>query len=120
MPYESYCQSCPDFILPDIVCVFNCGFHEYTTEPEKETWKPALPFLTKFPGVPLLFTSYTRTEADKDLDLILKCSEGNIIVDERKIENPFRSFRPFRDYEFSNNSDVFYSNQFLSVVRKAS
>merc|ERR1712018_168615 len=75
MPYESYCQNCPDFILPDMVCVFNCGFHEYSNEPEKETWKPALPFLTKFPGVPLLFTSYTLTEADKDLDLILKCSE---------------------------------------------
>ena len=120
MPYESYCQNCPDFILPDMVCVFNCGFHEYTNEPEKETWKPALPFLTKFPGVPLLFTSYTLTEADKDLDLILKCSEGDVTVDERKIENPFRSFRPFRDYEFSNNSDVFYGNSFMTILRKAS
>ena len=32
--------------------------------------------------------------------------------------NPYRSNRPIRDFEFDNNCDTFYSNQFMTVVRK--
>ena len=32
--------------------------------------------------------------------------------------NPYRSNRAIRDFEYDNNCDTFYSNQFLTVVRK--
>ena len=33
-------------------------------------------------------------------------------------ENPMRSHRPVRDWERDEDRDVFYSNQFVSVVRR--
>ena len=118
MGYEDYFKKCQEFTIPDLVCVFNCGFHEFSKQPEKDTWKPALPFLTKFTDVPLIFTSYTFTEAEKDFELIQKFSNNDIVVEACKIENPFRSHRPVRDFEFDNDCDVFYCNQFLSVVHQ--
>ena len=90
--------------------------------------------------MPLVFTSYTRTEAAKDLKafktaiqsheqqldigeasggknkLFVRTSQVKIEVE--MAQNPFRSNRPIRDFEFDNNCDTFYSNQFLTVVRK--
>ena len=117
MAYQDYVQKCPDYKIPDLVCAFNCGFHEFSEEPEKETWKPALPFLTKNIGVPLIFTSYTLSESKKDFDLIRKSALHDLITDVSQVRNPFRSHRPVRDFEFDNDCDVFYSNQYLSVVR---
>ena len=120
MSYEDYCKKCPNYVQPDIVCAFNCGFHEFANdqEAEKETWRPALPWLTRHIGVPLIFTSYTRTEAMRDYDIILKSSDHELKTDARQVRNPFRSYRPVRDFEFDNDSDVFYSNQYCSVVRQ--
>jgi hypothetical protein len=70
-------------------------------------------------GVPLLFTSYTKTEANKDLGLIQK-SCPNIQILKSAAKNPFRSHRPIRDFEYDNDCDVFYSNNFFSVVVKKS
>ena len=119
MGYEEYCQKSPDYVIPDVVCAFNCGFHEFSNEPEKETWKPALPFLTRHPGVPLIITSYTLTEAERDLALILGSASHDLNTDACKIRNPFRSHRSHRDFEYDNDQDVFYSNQYLSVLRQS-
>ena len=32
--YHEYAES-PDYTVPDVVCVFNCGFHEFISENEK-------------------------------------------------------------------------------------
>lgn len=114
--YQDYAEKCPQYTVPDAVAVFNCGFHEYQNDPEKDTWKPALPLLTKHPGVPLIFTSYTLTEAQRDYELILKSANGELKTQVGKELNPFRSFRPIRDFEYDNDSDVFYYNQYFSVV----
>jgi hypothetical protein len=64
-----------------------------------------------------VFTSYTKTEAGKDLDLIRKsCDAIRVLRSAQK--NPFRSHRPIRDFEFDNDCDVFYSNNYFSVVVK--
>ena len=99
----------------------------------------SLPYLIRNDNVPLVFTSYTKTEAAKDLNafktaiqtheqtfageicggknkLFVKTSQVKIEV-EMKL-NPFGSNRSIRDFEFDNNCDTFYSNQFLTVVRK--
>ena len=118
MSYENYSQKCPAYVKPDIVCAFNCGFHEFSNETEKETWKPAIPWLTRHVGVPLIFTSYTQTEAMRDYEIIQKSSEHDLKTDARQLHNPFRSYRPVRDFEFDNDCDVFYNNQYFSVVRQ--
>ena len=84
--------------------------------------------------VPLLFTSYTKSEAAKDLMAFTRAIKqhedrntgSNKLIartDQVKVEiemqlNPYRSNRPIRDFEFDNNCDTFYSNQFMTVVRK--
>ena len=140
--YHDYAIS-SDYTVPDLVCAFNCGFHEYESsisEPwrgiseEGDTWAISLPYLVRHSNVPLVFTSYTKTEADKDLyafkkaiqkheqelhgtdKLLVRTNQVNIEVETQ--ENPFRSLRPIRNYEFDNNCDTFYYNQFLTVVRK--
>lgn len=114
--YQAYCLS-GDYKVPNLVAALNCGFHEHENEPEKETWRDSLPFLVRRANVPLLFTSYTLTEAEKDLKLIQGTEEDLKIVAERT-RNPFRSHRPIRDFECDNNKDVFYNNQYFSLVKR--
>ena len=101
---------------------------------DKDTWADSVPYLIRNNDVPLLFTSYTKTEAAKDLHafktaiqkhqqtfegsnkLIAKTNQIKIELEMQL--NPFRSNRSIRDFEFDNNCDTFYSNQYLTVVRK--
>ena len=99
---------------------------------DNDTWTESLPYLIRNNDVPLVFTSYTKTEAAKDLGAFQSAIQkheqqrGNKSIaktDQIKIEvemqlNPFRSNRSIRDFEFDNNCDTFYSNQFITVVRK--
>ena len=101
---------------------------------DEDTWAESLPYLIRNHDVPLLFTSYTKTEAAKDLNAFKiaiqrheqQCEGSNKLIaktNQIKIEvemqsNPFRSNRAIRDFEFDSNCDTFYSNQFLTVVRK--
>ncbi len=45
-PYQDYSRS-QHYRPPDLVAAFNCGFHEFRELPEKDTWKPALPYLVR-------------------------------------------------------------------------
>jgi hypothetical protein len=58
--YQSYAADKVNFRPPDLVAALNCGFHEFEAQPEKETWRPALPHLVAREGVPLVFSSYTQ------------------------------------------------------------
>ena len=107
------------YTIPDVVCAFNCGFHEFANK-EQDTWGPSLQYLVQHVNVPLIFTSYTLTEAHKDLKVFKdNVDAANLSFDKTKVANPFRSHRPVRDFEFDNNCDVFYSNQYLTVVRRS-
>lgn len=102
---------------PDLVIVQNCGFHEYDVETYKwrEGWSTLSTLL--HPSTPLIFTSYTKGEADKDLRRFLEYCEAEVEILVKCEENPMRSHRPIRDWELDQDKDVFYSNQFLNVVR---
>ncbi len=73
----------------------------------------------RHPEVPLLFTSYTLSEARKDLALIRDLNNKvDLCVDASCERNPYRSHRPIRDFEFNENDDCFFNNNFFSVVRR--
>ena len=68
------------------------------------------------PSALLLVTSYTHSEAEKDLErLVRHCEEVEVL--EAAVLNPMQSWRPCRDWENDGNKDIFYSNQYLSIVR---
>jgi len=123
------------YTQPDVVVAFNCGFHEFKAGSDLDTWTSGIKYLVHEVGVPCIFTSYTATEASKDVaffkralasaadDVIGQNSALNGDVTEVNFEtiaakNPYRSHRPVRDFELDNNCDVFYSNQYLTVARR--
>ena len=65
----------------------------------------------------LAFTSYTRTEAGADMERFSQHCQQDVEILVNCEENKMRSHRPIRDWEMDEENDVFYSNQFLSVVR---
>ena len=69
------------------------------------------------PGAPLVFTSYTRTEAEADLQRFTEHCDQEVEILVNCQENKMRSHRPIRDWEMDREMDVFYSNQFITVVR---
>ena len=97
----------------------NCGFHEHEVGSREweEGWAGGLPALLQPGGAPVIFTSYTRGEAEADLARLLEhCGhEVEVVVSCR--ENVMRSHRPIRDWEMDGDNDLFYSNQFLNVVK---
>ena len=104
---------------PDLVLVQNCGFHEHEVGSREweEGWAGGLPALLHPGGAPVIFTSYTRGEAEADLARLLEhCGhEVEVVVSCR--ENVMRSHRPIRDWEMDGDNDLFYSNQFINVVK---
>ena len=111
------------YTVPDVVCAFNCGFHEFQNDPEKEEWAPSLRLLVELPRVPLLFTSYTQNEAGMDLQSFKSQFTEDELAHKLKfyasgVKNPFRSHRPVRDFECDDNRDIFFANQYLTVVRR--
>lgn len=101
--------------------MFNCGFGEHAEsggDPDLDTWKPALSQLVREADTPVIVTSYNLTEAEKDLKLISEANAGKLKVEVGAQENPFRGHRPFRDFEFCQNRDVFFHNQYYSVVKR--
>jgi len=115
--YSTYASQRVTYFQPDLVAVFNCGFSEHRENPEKDTWKDSFEALVQQSGAPLLFTSYNIGEARRDFNRIHMESGMDLKVDVQREENPFRSLRPIRDWELENDQDVFYNNQFFSVVR---
>ena len=69
--------------------------------------------------MPLVFTSYTLGEAEGDLARLLDTVDGEVEVLVSCQENVMRSQRPVRDWAREEGRDVFYSNQYVSVVRKS-
>jgi len=121
MRYEEYKKS-DNFREPDIVMVQNCGFSEFNDENCEEGWEngwKGLQGLLLPHETPLVLTSYTKGEAQSDLNRLLKHS-GDLDILVNCQENEMRSHRPIRDWELDNDNDVFYSNQFVSVVRSSS
>ena len=116
--YSEFRKSCCS--SPDLVLVQNCGFHEYSSSSQewREGWGAGRGLSSLLhQGAVLAFTSYTRTEAQADLETFTThCDQELEILVNCEI-NTMRSHRPIRDWEMDHENDVFYSNQFISVVR---
>ena len=69
------------------------------------------------PGAVLAFTSYTKTEAEADLERFTSQCQQEVEILTSCEQNKMRSHRPIRDWEMDQENDVFYSNQLLTVVR---
>jgi len=115
--YSTY-QQTDSFSPPDLVFVQNCGFSEYEARLDSEGWTNGWAGLGSLlqNGSPLVFTSYTLGEAKQDLTRLLETVKDEVEVLVRCESNPMRSHRPIRDWERDQDRDVFYSNQYLSVV----
>lgn len=113
MLYHEYVKaSC--FTSPDVIVAFNCGFHEFQDE-DKDTWPESLSVMVKNPDVPLIFTSYTQSEAKKDLVAVEKVDEIEVSLPTSL--NPYRSMRPTRDISREDDCDMYFENQFITCVR---
>ena len=119
LTYSEY-RKVSSFSQPDIVIVQNCGFHEYDTASQewREGWGEGRGLQSLLhPAALLAFTSYTRTEAGADMERFSQHCQQDVEILVNCEENKMRSHRPIRDWEMDEENDVFYSNQFLSVVR---
>ena len=52
------------FIRPDIVAILNCGFIFYSS------WDKSIPYLLKYPEVPLIFTEYYEEDSKQNLQKV--------------------------------------------------
>lgn len=106
--YHEYLNS-PMFQEPDIICTFNCGYHEYENS-DSDTWSLSLPYLIQNNRVPLIFTSFTEGEAEKDAKMLLDLNK-NLRV--KIFKNNFSSLRPYRDLE---KLGVYFNNAYVGTV----
>ena len=119
MTYKQYKQKYSDS-QPDLVIVQNCGFHEYDVASEdwSEGWDQGISYLMPSNKAPVIFTSYTKSESENDLHRFLEhCGSEDVELLIECQQNTMRSYRPIRDWEMDNDQDVFYSNQYINVVK---
>lgn len=104
---------------PDLVIVQNCGFHEYDVESREweEGWSGLGTLLYPDSKSPVIFTSYTKGEAEADMARFLEHCDTDVDILINCQQNVMRSHRPIRDWEMDDDKDVFYSNQYINVVR---
>ncbi|XP_066955483.1 putative protein MSS51 homolog, mitochondrial [Macrobrachium rosenbergii] len=101
------------FFKPDAVIAYNCGFHAHSGL-EMDTWPESLKLIISDPDIPLIFTSFSKEEADKELQVLKNLQDVSITLPSQP--NPFKSLRPCRDFSRDNNCHVFYVNHFITCV----
>ena len=110
MLYQQF-RKLKDFSAPDLVLVQNCGFHEEWNE-------EGLQSLLLQTGAPVIFTSYTRTEALSDLKRFQEFCGQEVEVLVQCEENKMRSYRPRRYViGLDEEIDVFYRNFYINMVK---
>ncbi|KNC82677.1 hypothetical protein SARC_05036 [Sphaeroforma arctica JP610] len=112
MEYNKFIESegTVEFGKPDIIVAYNCGFHEYTGK-EEDSWNRAMPYMLK-KDVPLIATSYTKSESVADTEYI-QAHGGHVSVASEK--NPFFGRQPFRDWKRDDDCDFYYYNNYVAV-----
>lgn len=113
MLYHEYIHT-KYFTSPDAIIAYNCGFHEFEGE-EKDTWPNSLSFMVQNVDIPLIFTSYTSTEAKKDMAVLRKFDNTEVVMPTHV--NPYCSLRPIRDFTREDDCDMFFINQYISCIR---
>lgn len=103
---------------PDLIVSFNCGYAEHENG-ANNPWRAAIAVMLKFKNIPIMFTSYTRTEAIADMNVVTQVAkvencDFKIVCDGNL--NPFRDHRPFRNFIGFKTDVIYYYNGYLSVL----
>ncbi|KAK6624167.1 hypothetical protein RUM44_011025 [Polyplax serrata] len=106
--YHDYVKSSV-YQEPDIMCTFNCGYHEYENS-DSDTWYKTLPLLICNKNVPLIFTSFTEDEANRDMNRLVSLQSSLRV---NILKNKFSGLRPFRDLE---KLGVYFNNGYMGTV----
>jgi len=106
--YQDYTQQ-DYYQTPHAVIAFNCGFHEVGSH-----WQESFKHLVGKSSAPLIFTSYTESEASRDLEVLSSAVAVDIIRESHL--NPYRSVRPYRDPEVSS-VPLYFWNNYITIVR---
>ncbi|XP_076235340.1 uncharacterized protein LOC143179836 [Calliopsis andreniformis] len=98
-------------IKPNFIIGYNAGIHEYE-DSKNDTWLQSLHLINK-QNCPLILTSYTQSEAEKEKMKINRILNSNVkcICSE---ENPYSSWRPYRDFE---TEGIYYQNQCIIIYK---
>ncbi len=104
---------------PDLIVCLNCGFAEHENGPPNNPWHQAITAMLKFTNTPILFTSYTRTEAIADMNVVRRVADKGTyqykIVCDGDL-NLFRDHRPLRNFIGFKTDVIYYYNGYLSVI----
>ncbi|XP_052867292.1 uncharacterized protein LOC128273385 [Anopheles cruzii] len=120
-----YHQLAPNVALgdPHLIAIFNCGFHENRGMPS-DTWPETIQLLLDIPNVPIMFTSYTHTEALEDVTVVMSearamgCRE-QVTVIKRGLVNPFRGGVPLKNFEtIDSPEELYYNNGYLTIIKR--
>ncbi|KAJ6649691.1 hypothetical protein Bhyg_04930 [Pseudolycoriella hygida] len=103
---------------PDLIVCLNCGFAEHASE-SNNSWSEAIAVMLRFKDIPMMFTSYVKTEATSNMKVLREIADGGknefeIICDGDL--NLFRDHRPFRNFIGYKTDVIYYYNGYLSVI----
>ena len=68
--------------------------------------------------MPLILTAYTAEEAPMDLERLQQACPDPLQVLLPPEKNPYRSFRPCRNFVSESESPLMFKNQYVTVVRR--
>lgn len=106
---------------PDLIISFNCGFSEFENS-ENNSWSKSLDSMIDFINIPLIFTSYTKNESHSDMEVVrkrceVKDADLEALFGDFGERNPFRDFRPMRNYVSCDEEAIFFCNGIVQIVR---
>ena len=118
MPYQQFRQR-EDFSTPDLVLVQNCGFTQFKTSSFGWIlgWEEGLKSLLHRSGAPVIFTSLSKADAQRDLKRFQEFCGQKVEVLVQAEENKMRSYRPNRGIGFEDEMDLSYFNYYINIVR---
>ncbi|CAL4079502.1 unnamed protein product [Meganyctiphanes norvegica] len=105
MVYHEYTELYPNN-KPNAIIAYNCGFSSC------KSWVTSFNSMIHDSSIPLIFTSFTKSEAESDLKHIQKANV-EVVLDICK--NPFSGQRPFR--HTPREEGLFYINNYIGVVK---
>ncbi|KAK2718309.1 hypothetical protein QYM36_005573 [Artemia franciscana] len=112
--YQDYVKT-KHYIKPTVIIAFNCGLYRDTGHSERDTWAPCIEYLTKDPFIPLILTAYTSEEAPKDVERVMRTVKAEVLVKPQR--NPYRSYKPCRNFINEDSIPVMYKNNYFSILR---